>query len=161
MRIRLRLVQQRTACLLRLNSIQANSTALSRIPIASRWLSLNILEILHRADPCSGEIHCIPCLFPMMIYPTFCYTSQASASFPPLPSTLEIDGIERFDSDKHFLSLYCRLVLLLITPTTLCIIVPAKTAISILKSLSPMLLSTLFSIILIQTLLSEISSALQ
>ena len=108
MRIRLRLVQQRTACLLRLNSIHLKFNG--SVPDPYRF-QLAVLE--HTRDTLSNQILALeislhPVLIPnddiqrLLIIPGI---GKLSA----FTTYLEIDGIERFDSDKHFVS-YCRLV---------------------------------------------------
>jgi len=108
MRIRLRLVQQRTACLLRLNSIHLKFNG--SVPDPYRF-QLAVLE--HTRNTLGDQILALekslhPVLIPnddiqrLLIIPGIGKLSAFTIY-------LEIDGIERFDSDKHFVS-YCRLV---------------------------------------------------
>ena len=108
MRIRLRLVQQRSDTLRRLNSIHAKFNG--SVPDPYRF-QLAVLE--HTRDTLSNQILALekslhPVLIPnddiqrLLIIPGI---GKLSA----FTTYLEIDGIERFDSDKHFVS-YCRLV---------------------------------------------------
>jgi transposase len=108
MRIRLRLVQQRTACLLRLYSIHAKFNG--DVPDPYRF-QLAVLE--HTRDTLSNQILALEKSLHNVMIPND--DIQRLLSIPGIDKIsafaiyLEIDGIERFDSDKHFVS-YCRLV---------------------------------------------------
>ena len=108
MRIRLRLVQQRTACLLRLNSIHAKFNG--SIPDPYRF-QLAVLE--HTRDTFTSQILALekslhPVLIPNDDIQRLLYI-PGIGKLSAFTIYLEIDGIERFISDKHFAS-YCRLV---------------------------------------------------
>ena len=108
MRIRLRLVQQRSASLRRLKSIQAKFNG--TVPDPYRF-QLAVLEhtrdTFTRTDSCSGEI--------TSSGPDTKRRYTTTLHIPGIGKLsaftiyLEIDGIERFVSDKKFVS-YCRLV---------------------------------------------------
>jgi transposase len=108
MRIRLRLVQQRTACLLRLYSIQAKFNGSVPDPY---HFQLAVLE--HTRDTLSNQILALEKSLHPVLIPND--DIQRLLNIPGIGKLsaftiyLEIDGIERFDSDKHFVS-YCRLV---------------------------------------------------
>jgi transposase len=108
MRIRLRLVQQRTACLLRLYSIHAKFNG--AVPDPYRF-QLAVLE--HTRDTFSDQILALEKSLHPVLVPND--DIQRLLNIPGIGKIsaftiyLEIDGIERFDSDKHFVS-YCRLV---------------------------------------------------
>jgi transposase len=108
MRIRLRLVQQRTACLLRLNSIHAKFNG--SVPDPYRF-QLAVLE--HTRDTFSDQILALEKSLHPVLIPND--DIQRLLNIPGIGKLsaftiyLEIDGIERFVSDKHFVS-YCRLV---------------------------------------------------
>jgi transposase len=108
MRIRLRLVQQRTACLLRLYSIQAKFNG--AVPDPYRF-QLAVLE--RTRDTFSEQILALEKSLHPVLIPND--DIQRLLSIPGIGKLsaftiyLEIDGIERFLSDKHFVS-YCRLV---------------------------------------------------
>jgi transposase len=97
MRIRLRLVQQRTACLLRLYSIHAKFNG--SVPDPYRF-QLAVLE--HTRDTFTSQILALETSLHPVLIPGIGKISAFTVH-------LEIDGIERFDSDKRFVS-YCRLV---------------------------------------------------
>jgi transposase len=108
MRIRLRLVQQRTACLLRLYSIQAKFNG--TVPDPYRF-QLAVLE--HTRDMFTSQILALekslhPVLIPNDDIQLLLYI-PGIGKLTAFTVYLEIDGIERFVSDKHFVS-YCRLV---------------------------------------------------
>jgi transposase len=108
MRIRLRLVQQRTACLLRLYSIHAKFNG--DVPDPYRF-QLAVLE--HTRDTFSDQILALEKSLHPVLIPND--DIQRLLHIPGIGKLsaftiyLEIDGIERFDSDKRFVS-YCRLV---------------------------------------------------
>ena len=108
MRIRLRLVQQRTACLLRLYSIQAKFNG--SVPDPYRF-QLAVLE--HTRDTFNDQILALEKSLNPVLIPND--DVQRLLQVPGIGKLsaftiyLEIDGIERFVSDKHFAS-YCRLV---------------------------------------------------
>jgi transposase len=108
MRIRLRLVQQRTACLLRLNSIHMKFNG--SVPDPYRF-QLAVLE--HTRDTFSDQILALEKSLHPVLIPND--DIQHLLHIPGIGKIsaftvyLEIDGIERFDSDKRFVS-YCRLV---------------------------------------------------
>jgi transposase len=108
MRIRLRLVQQRSACLLRLNSIQAKFNG--SVPDPYRF-QLAVLE--HIRDSLTTQILDLEKSLHPMLIPND--DIQRLLNIPGIGKLsaftiyLEIDGIERFASDKKFVS-YCRLV---------------------------------------------------
>jgi len=108
MRIRLRLVQQRTACLLRLNSIRLKFNG--SVPDPYRF-QLAVLE--HTRDTFTSQILALekslhPVLIPNDDIQRLLYI-PGIGKLSAFTIYLEIDGIERFTSDKHFVS-YCRLV---------------------------------------------------
>jgi transposase len=108
MRIRLRLVQQRTACLLRLNSIHMKFNG--SVPDPYRF-QLAVLE--HTRDTFTEQILALekslhPVLIPNDDIQRLLYI-PGIGKLSAFTIYLEIDGIERFDSDKHFVS-YSRLV---------------------------------------------------
>ncbi len=109
MRLRLRLVQQRTACLRRIDSINVkfNSTA---VPDPYRF-QLSVLE--HTRDTFTCQIQALErSLHPVLIPNEDIQHLLAVPGIGKLTAFtlyLEIDGISRFASDKHFVS-YCRLV---------------------------------------------------
>jgi transposase len=108
MRIRLRLVQQRTACLLRLNSIRLKFNG--SVPDPYRF-QLAVLE--HTRDTFTSQILALEKSLHPVLIPND--DIQRLLHIPGIGKLsaftiyLEIDGIERFDSDKRFVS-YCRLV---------------------------------------------------
>jgi transposase len=108
MRIRLRLVQQRTACLLRLYSIHAKFNG--NVPDPYRF-QIAVLE--HTRDTFSDQILALEKSLHPVLIPND--DIQHLLHIPGIGKIsaftvyLEIDGIERFDSDKRFVS-YCRLV---------------------------------------------------
>jgi len=108
MRIRLRLVQQRSACLLRLNSIQMKFNG--SVPDPYRF-QLAVLE--HTKDTFTSQILALEKSLHPVLIPND--DIQRLLNIPGIGKLsafiiyLEIDGIERFASDKHFVS-YCRLV---------------------------------------------------
>jgi transposase len=108
MRIRLRLVQQRTACLLRIYSVHAKFNG--DIPDPYRF-QLAVLE--HTRDSFSDQILALekslhPVLIPHDDIQLLLYI-PGIGKLSAFTIYLEIDGVERFDSDKKFVS-YCRLV---------------------------------------------------
>lgn len=109
MRLRLRLVQQRTACLRRIDSIRVkfNTTA---VPDPYRF-QLSVLE--HTRDTFTNQILALEkSLHPVLIPNDDIQRLLAIPGIGKLTAFtiyLEIDGIERFACDKHFFS-YCRLV---------------------------------------------------
>ncbi|RPI03137.1 MAG: IS110 family transposase, partial [Ignavibacteriae bacterium] len=108
MRIRLRLVQQRSACLLRLYSIHAKFNGDAPDPYR---FQLAVLE--HTRDTFSEQILVLekslhPVLIPNDDIQRLLYI-PGIGKLSAFTIYLEIDGIERFASDKHFAS-YCRLV---------------------------------------------------
>jgi transposase len=109
MRLRLRLVQQRTACLRRIDSIRVkfNSTT---IPDPYRF-QLSVLE--HTRDTFTSQIQALEqSLHPVLIPNNDIQHLLGVPGIGKLTAFtiyLEIDGIERFTSDKQFVS-YCRLV---------------------------------------------------
>jgi transposase len=108
MRIRLRLVQKRTACLLRLYSIHAKFNG--SVPDPYRF-QLAVLE--HTRYTFSDQILALEKSLHPVLIPND--DIQRLLNIPGIGKLsaftiyLEIDGIERFDSDKKFVS-YCRLV---------------------------------------------------
>ena len=108
MRIRLRLVQQRTACLLRLYSIHTKFNGTVPDPY---HFQLAVLE--HTRDTFTDQILALekslhPVLIPNDDIQLLLYI-PGIGKLSAFTIYLEIDGIERFDSDKRFVS-YCRLV---------------------------------------------------
>lgn len=108
MRIRLRLVQQRSDTLRRLKSIAAKFNG--SLPDPYRF-QLSALE--HLRDELTGHILDLekslhPVLIPNDDIQRLLYI-PGIGKLSAFTIYLEIDGIERFDSDKHFVS-YCRLV---------------------------------------------------
>jgi transposase len=108
MRIRLRLVQQRTACLLRIYSVHAKFNG--DIPDPYRF-QLAVLE--HTRDSFSDQILALekslhPALIPNDDIQRLLHI-PGIGKLSAFTIYLEIDGVERFDSDKKFVS-YCRLV---------------------------------------------------
>jgi transposase len=108
MRVRLRLVQQRSDTLRRLNSIHAKFNG--SVPDPYR-VQLAVLE--HTRESLSKEILALEKSLHPVLIPND--DIQRLLNIPGIGKLsaftiyLEIDGIERFDSDKHFVS-YCRLV---------------------------------------------------
>jgi transposase len=108
MRIRLRLVQQRSACLLRLNSIHMKFNG--SVPDPYRF-QLAVLQ--HTRDTFTAQILSLEKSLHPVLIPND--DIQRLLHIPGIGKLtaftvyLEIDGIERFDSDKRFVS-YCRLV---------------------------------------------------
>jgi len=108
MRIRLRLVQQRSACLLRLNSIHLKFNG--SIPDPYRFQNA-VLE--HTRNTFTEQILALEKSLHPALIPN--EDIQRLLQIPGIGKLsaftlyLEIDGIERFASDKHFVS-YCRLV---------------------------------------------------
>ena len=108
MRIRLRLVQQRSDTLRRLKSIAAKFNG--AVPNDYRF-QLAVLE--HTRDSLSEQILVLekslhPVLIPNDDIQRLLYI-PGIGKLSAFTIYLEIDGIERFDSDKQFVS-YCRLV---------------------------------------------------
>jgi transposase len=108
MRIRLRLVQQRSDTLRRLKSIAAKFNG--SVPDDYRF-QLAVLE--HTRDSLSEQILVLekslhPVLIPNDDIQRLLYI-PGIGKLSAFTIYLEIDGIERFDSDKQFVS-YCRLV---------------------------------------------------
>jgi len=108
MRVRLRLVQQRSDTLRRLNSIHAKFNG--SVPDPYRF-QIAVLE--HTRDTLTNQILALEkSLHPVLIPNN---DIQRLLNIPGIGKLtaftiyLEIDGIERFDSDKRFVS-YCRLV---------------------------------------------------
>jgi transposase len=108
MRIRLRLVQQRSDTLRRLKSIQAKFNG--SVPDPYRF-QLTVLE--HTRDTFAEQILALEKSLHPVLIPND--DIQRLLNIPGIGKLsaftiyLEIDGIERFTSDKHFVS-YCRLV---------------------------------------------------
>ncbi len=108
MRVRLRLVQQRGNCLRRIYSIQAKFNG--SVPDPYRF-QLAVLE--HMRDTFSSQILALKKSLHPVLIPND--DIQRLLNVPGIGKLsaftiyLEIDGIERFDSDKKFVS-YCRLV---------------------------------------------------
>ena len=108
MRVRLRLVQQRGNCLRRIWSIQAKFNG--SVPDPYRF-QLAVLE--HTRDNFTSQILALekslhPVLIPNDDIQRLLYI-PGIGKISAFSIYLEIDGIERFDSDKKFVS-YCRLV---------------------------------------------------
>lgn len=110
MRIRLRLVQQRSACYRRDDSIVAKFNAAENVPEQYR---LQAAAIDHVAQALTDQILALEkSLHPFLIPNT---DIQHLLNIPGIGKIsaftiyLEIDGIERFESEKQFFS-YCRLV---------------------------------------------------
>lgn len=110
MRIRLRLVQQRTACLRRINSIAVKFNTTGAVPDPYHF-QLSVLE--HTRDTFTNQILALEkSLHPVLIPNDDVQHLLGVPGIGKLSAFtiyLEIDGIERFTSDKHFAS-YCRLV---------------------------------------------------
>jgi len=108
MRVRLRLVQQRGNCLRRIYSIQAKFNG--SVPDPYRF-QLAVLE--HMRDTFTSQILALEKSLHPVLIPND--DIQRLLNIPGIGKLsaftiyLEIDGIERFDSDKKFVS-YCRLV---------------------------------------------------
>jgi transposase len=108
MRIRLRLVQQRSDTLRRLKSIQAKFNG--SVPDPYRF-QMAVLE--HIRDNSTSEILTLEKSLHPVLIPN--EDIQRLLNIPGIGKLtaftiyLEIDGVERFASDKHFVS-YCRLV---------------------------------------------------
>jgi len=108
MRIRLRLIQQRTACLLRLNSIRLKFNGSVPDPYHFQLAALE-----HTRDTFTSQILALEKSLHPVLIPND--DIQRLLNIPGIGKLsaftiyLEIDGIERFISDKHFVS-YCRLV---------------------------------------------------
>jgi transposase len=109
MRLRLRLVQQRTACLRRIDSIRVKFNT-TTVPDPYRF-QLSVLN--HTRDTFTDQILALEkSLHPVLIPNDDIQDLLAVPGIGKLTAFtiyLEIDGIERFLSDKHFVS-YCRLV---------------------------------------------------
>ena len=110
MRIRLRLVQQRTACLRRIDSIGVKFNSTTAVPDPYRFQ----LSVLHQTrDSFTQHILALEkSLHPVLIPNDDIQRLLAVPGIGKLTAFslyLEIDGIERFASDKNFHS-YCRLV---------------------------------------------------
>jgi len=108
MRIRLRLVQQRSDTLRRLKSIQAKFNGFVPDPYRCQIAALE-----HTRDSISEQILTLekslhPTLIPNDDIQRLLYI-PGIGKLSAFTIYLEIDRIERFDSDKHFVS-YCRLV---------------------------------------------------
>ena len=110
MRIRLRLVQQRTASLRRIDSIAVKFNTTTAVPDPYRF-QLSVLH--HIRDTFTKEILALEkSLHPVLIPNDDVQHLLGVPGIGKLTAFslyLEIDGIERFASDKHFAS-YCRLV---------------------------------------------------
>jgi transposase len=108
MRIRLRLVQQRTACRVRLGSIRTKFNGIVPDPY---HFQLAVLE--HTCNTFSQQILALEKSLHPVLIPND--DIQRLLHIPGIGKLsaftvyLEIDGIERFNSDKRFVS-YCRLV---------------------------------------------------
>jgi transposase len=110
MRIRLRLVQQRTACLRRIDSIALKFNTPHDLPDPYRF-QLSVLH--HLRDTFSSKILELEKSLHLVLVPNddvqrLLYV-PGIGKLSAFTIYLEIDGIERFVSDKHFVS-YCRLV---------------------------------------------------
>jgi transposase len=108
MRIRLRLVQQRANCLRRLSSINAKFNG--DVPDPYRF---QITVLQHTRDTLTSQILALekslhPVLIPNNDIQRLLHV-PGIGKLSAFTIYLEIDGIERFDSDKQFVS-YCRLV---------------------------------------------------
>jgi len=110
MRLRLRLVQQRTASLRRINSIAVKFNTTGAVPDPYRF-QLCVLE--HTRDTFTNQILALEkSLHPVLIPNDDVQHLLGVPGIGKLSAFtiyLEIDGIERFASDKRFES-YCRLV---------------------------------------------------
>ncbi len=108
MRVRLRLVQQRGNCLRRIKSIQAKFNGSAPDPYR---FQLTVLE--HTRNTFTAQILALEKSLHPALIPND--DIQRLLQIPGIGKLsaftvyLEIDGIERFASDKHFVS-YCRLV---------------------------------------------------
>jgi len=109
MRLRLRLVQQRTACLRRIDSIAVKFNT-TTVPDPYRF-QLSVLH--HTRDTFTSQILALEkSLHPVLIPNDDVQHLLGVPGIGKLTAFtiyLEIDGIERFESDKRFES-YCRLV---------------------------------------------------
>jgi transposase len=110
MRIRLRLVQQRTACLRRIESIAGKFNTSSDLPDPYAF-QLSVLH--HLRDTFTAKILDLekslhPLLIPNDDVQRLLYV-PGIGKLSAFTIYLEIDGIERFTTDRHFVS-YCRLV---------------------------------------------------
>jgi transposase len=110
MRIRLRLVQQRTACLRRIESIAGKFNTSSDLPDPYRF-QLSVLH--HLRDTFTAKILDLEKSLHGVLIPNddvqrLLYV-PGIGKLSAFTIYLEIDGIERFISDRHFVS-YCRLV---------------------------------------------------
>lgn len=110
MRIRLRLVQQRTACLRRIDSIAVKFNTAHDLPDP---YSFQVAVLQHFRDTMTMKILDLekslhPALIPNDDIQRLLYV-PGIGKLSAFTIYLEIDGIERFTSDKHFVS-YCRLV---------------------------------------------------
>lgn len=109
MRLRLRLVQQRSACLRRIDSIRVKFNS-DHVPDPYGF-QLSVLE--HTRDTFTNQILALEKSLHPVLIPND--DIQHLLSIPGIGKLtaftiyLEIDGIDRFASDKHFFS-YCRLV---------------------------------------------------
>jgi len=109
MRLRLRLVQQRTACLRRIDriAVKFNTTAVSDPYRFQLWV------LHHTRDSFTSQILALEkSLHPVLIPNDDVQHLLGVPGIGKLTAFtlyLEIDGIERFATDKHFVS-YCRLV---------------------------------------------------
>ena len=110
MRIRLRLVQQRTACLRRIDSIALKFNTPNDLPDPYAF-QLSVLH--HLRDTFTAKILDLEKSLHGVLIPNddiqrLLYV-PGIGKLSAFTIYLEIDGIERFTSDKHFVS-YCRLV---------------------------------------------------
>jgi len=110
MRLRLRLVQQRTACLRRINSIAVKFNTTTAVPDPYRF-QLSVLE--HTRNTFTSQILALEKSLHPVLIPNddiqHLLQVPGIGKLTAFTIYLEIDGIERFRSDKHFAS-YCRLV---------------------------------------------------
>lgn len=110
MRLRLRIVQQRTACLRRIDSIAVKFNSTTAVPDPYRF-QLSVLY--HTRDTLTCQILALErSLHPVLIPNDDVQNLLGVPGIGKLTAFtiyLEIDGIERFGSDKHLAS-YCRLV---------------------------------------------------
>jgi len=110
MRLRLRLVQQRTACLRRIDSIGVKFNTTTAVPDPYRF-QLSVLE--HTRNTFTSQILALEKSLHPVLIPNddiqHLLQVPGIGKLTAFTIYLEIDGIERFGSDKHFAS-YCRLV---------------------------------------------------
>ncbi len=108
MRLRLRLVQQRSACLRRINSISVKFNGVAPDPYRFQLAVLERTRSMFTEQILQLEQSLHPVLIPNADIQRLLHV-PGIGKLSAFTIYLEIDGIERFASDKHFVS-YSRLV---------------------------------------------------